>query len=143
LKLGEQFLEHLGALPPRQARGEHLVSVGRDAETTGRIPAGENDQKYAGNDYGERIAPAKIDQADKQSRKCHEDPRRCRMRRSMDDRLGLYRKMTLLGQPFPVGWQHARGCRADSPSGRNGYGTMPPDNSAVFCHSLTTKPAPP
>src|SRR5437868_1585215 len=86
-------LSLLGALTRRQASGERLVGVGRDAEMTGRVPAGEDHQKYACEDYGERIAPAKIDQADEQSRKCHEDPRRCRMQRSVDDRLGLYRKI--------------------------------------------------
>src|SRR5437016_9960030 len=54
LELGKQLFEHLGALTPRQASGEHLVGVGRDAEMTGRVPAGEDHQKYACEDYGER-----------------------------------------------------------------------------------------
>ena len=65
-KLRELFLEHLGALPPRQARREHFIGVGRDAEVTGRIPTGEDRQNEAGKDDKQSVAPAKIDQAGKQ-----------------------------------------------------------------------------
>jgi len=37
LKLRKKFLEGLGALPPRQARGKHRVRVGGDPEVTGRV----------------------------------------------------------------------------------------------------------
>src|SRR6516165_296647 len=100
LELRKKFLERLGALPPRQAGCEHFIRVGRDAEMTSRVPSEKKYQEKASEKYGESVAPAKIDQADEQSRKCHQDPRRCRMRRSMDDRLGLYRKIGLPRQPF-------------------------------------------
>jgi hypothetical protein len=38
---------------------------------TGGVPPGENDQEYAREDHKESVTPAKIDQADEQSRKCH------------------------------------------------------------------------
>ena len=71
LELGKQFLEQLGPLPPRQTGGEHFVRFGRDAEMTGRVPPGENDQEHGREDHGESVTSAKIDQADEQSRKCH------------------------------------------------------------------------
>src|SRR5271165_3802287 len=138
LELLKQLLEHLGPLPPRQARCEHLVGVRRDAKMTSRVPPGENHQDYACQDHGESVAPAKIDQADEQGRKCHKNPRRCRMRRSMGGRLGLYRKISLSGQPPPVGY-----AQVIVRPRRQGYCKMPPDNSAVFCRKLTSTPAPP
>src|SRR6516165_7825260 len=138
LELRKKFLERLGALPPRQAGCEHFIRVGRDAEMTSRVPSGKKYQEKASENYGESVAPAKIDQADEQSRKCHQDPRRCRMRRSMDDRLGLYRKIGLPRQPFPFAW----GGRWFAGSQKD-YCKIPPDSSAVFCRRLTSNPAPP
>ena len=71
LELRKQLLEHLGALPPGQAGGEHFVRFGCDAEMTGRVPPGKNDQEHGRENHGESISPAKIDRADKQNRKCH------------------------------------------------------------------------
>ena len=71
LELGKQSLEHLGSLSPRQTGCEHFVGFGRDAEMTGCVPPREKNEQYAGENHEESITPAKIDQADEQSRKCH------------------------------------------------------------------------
>src|SRR6185312_13043446 len=66
LELREELFEGLGALPPRQARGEHLVGVGRDAEMAARVPPGKDRQSGARQDYPNRINSAAVDQAAEQ-----------------------------------------------------------------------------
>lgn len=69
-KLREISFERLRALPPRQARCEHFVGIGADAEVTGRIPTGKDRQNDGRKNDEQSVAPAEIDHSGEQSLKC-------------------------------------------------------------------------
>ena len=75
------FLNIVGALPPRQACGEHFVGFGIQREVVRHVEAGEHGQRQPGQEARHRIAMTALDQAGEQALGTHQAASRPSRRR--------------------------------------------------------------